>query len=85
MSLDWQNIVSWGIVALAIGYLAHVGWQTVIRKRATACGGGCKSCAASGEPEVVTIVATPAAANGQAHPTRSAAGMAGPASPCAGK
>jgi hypothetical protein len=74
MTSDWQSIVTWGIVALAIAYLTRVAWQTVARKKATACGGGCKSCAASAEPAVVEIGAAGSGANGQARHARSAAG-----------
>ena len=39
MSLDWQNIAVFVIVATAIAYLARLTWQTIARKKAGACGG----------------------------------------------
>ncbi|MEX2112312.1 MAG: hypothetical protein WD845_03960 [Pirellulales bacterium] len=55
MILDWQSIASLAIVSLAIAYLARIGWRTIVERKAAACGGGCKSCAAGGEPPVVEI------------------------------
>jgi hypothetical protein len=43
MNLDWQNFAVLLLVAAAAIYLARLGWQSVARRKATACG-GCGSC-----------------------------------------
>jgi hypothetical protein len=66
MTFDWQQIATLAIVALAVGYVGRLGWRTVVQRKAAACGGGCKSCVAGAEPNVVVIGSSPAEHNGAA-------------------
>jgi hypothetical protein len=63
MTFDWQQVVVLGIVALAVAYVSRLVWRTFTARKAAACG-GCKSCAADGEPNVVSIGSLPAHRNG---------------------
>jgi hypothetical protein len=65
MTFDWQQMATLAIVALAVAYVGRLGWRTFVQRKAAACGGGCKSCAAGGEPEVVAIGSLPGNRNGE--------------------
>ena len=60
--IDWQNLVTIGLVAIAGGYLAIRMWPRRAKK-AGGCGGGCSSCpstsqnakGAASEPRVVSL------------------------------
>jgi hypothetical protein len=62
MTFDWQQIATLAIVALAMSYVVRLTWRTFTARKAAACG-GCKSCAAGGEPNVVAIGSSPAQRN----------------------
>jgi len=58
MTFDWQSIVVLISVAAAVAYLARATWQSIARRKAAACAGGCGSCpagAANVKPNVVEI------------------------------
>ncbi len=69
MTWDWQSLIVFAAIMVAGVYLARVGWQTVLRRRAAACG-GCGTCPAAGhaEPEVFGL-----ATSGSRHESNGAA------------
>ncbi len=77
MTIDWQTITVLAIVAAATVYLARATWQTVVRRKAAACG-SCSSCpAGEEEPPVVAIGNLTSQSNGAAHATPSKPDIAG--------
>ena len=56
MQFDWQNLAVLVAVLAAGGYLLRRACQTMARRKAAACGGGCGSCSLASEP--VQLVGT---------------------------
>ena len=52
---DWQNLIAMLAVAAAVAFLARLGWQSIVTRRASACG-GCDRCAAPNASEPLPIV-----------------------------
>ena len=45
MNLDWQDVVTIGLVGLAIAYLSYRTWKVVLGERSAGCSTNtCKSC-----------------------------------------
>jgi hypothetical protein len=60
MNVDWQNAIVLMATAGAAGYLVRAAWQTVARKKDSACGGCAKCPGQAAEPHVIGIaVAAP--------------------------
>lgn len=43
MESAWQNLIVLAIVLAAGGYLCRMGWQSMARRKSSACG-GCSNC-----------------------------------------
>lgn len=68
MSFDWQNLTVLLATSAAGAYLARVAWQSVARKKASACG-GCGNCPDhAGGPQVVGVEDLSRSANAMAQP-----------------
>jgi hypothetical protein len=54
MSVDWQTAVVLVAIFAAAAYLARMAWRSIARRKAAACG-GCDTCGASGQKQVVEL------------------------------
>lgn len=43
MESAWQNLIVLAIVLAAGGYLCRMGWQSMVRRKSSTCG-GCSNC-----------------------------------------
>lgn len=59
MSWDWQNLIVLAIVAAAAGYLARLGWTSIVARRRSACG-SCRNCGPEEKPRDVFSITSPA-------------------------
>jgi hypothetical protein len=56
MAINWQDLLTLGIVAAAAIYLARLMWVSILARKTSACG-GCKSCSSHQKPADVFSIA----------------------------
>ena len=60
MYVDWQNALTWAIVAAAVVYLLRTAYAAFVRKSGSACGGcpKCPAASAPGQPQDLVEIET---------------------------